>query len=93
MVTLQNVPLALVAPEQSFRHIMGLVARVLLDYAGESAARRRQLTQRDIAAITGTDWGTVHMTLESLQDEEAIRIDRNRIIINMALLQKAAGSD
>jgi len=74
-----------------FGHVRGLVAKVLLEYARESTAGRRQLTQRDIAAMAGTDWHTVHWSLRSLQDEGAIRIERHNMFINMELLQKAAG--
>ena len=41
--------------------------------------------------IAGTDWETVHLTLRSLRDEGAIRIERHRLIINKEMLQKAAG--
>jgi DNA-binding Lrp family transcriptional regulator len=70
---------------------MALVAKVLLDYAEYSITERRQLTQRDIAVLVGTDWETVHSSLKSLQEEGTIRIERHRIIINKESLQKVAG--
>ncbi len=40
---------------------------------------------------SGTDWDTVHLTLQSMQDEGAIRIEGHRLIINKGLLQKVVG--
>jgi hypothetical protein len=68
-----------------------LVARVLLEHAGDGTTERRWLTQRDIATITDTSWEMVHLSLKSLQDEGAIRIERHRLIINRDSLQKVAG--
>jgi len=80
------------AQEHSFIHIRGLVARVLLDRAGDVTNGQHRVAQRDIAATLGTDWGMVHMSLKSMQDEGAIRIERHRLIINKELLQKMAGA-
>ncbi len=63
---------------------------MLLDHAGDGTSGRPRVVQRDIAAAVGTDWGTVHMSLKSMQDAGAIRIDRHRLIINKKLLQKVA---
>ncbi len=87
---LQDVPTTLLAQDQAISRVRGLVAKVLLDYAGDSTTGRRQLTQRDIAVLIDTDWETVHASLESLQEEGAIRIERHRIIINKELLLKMA---
>ena len=87
---LQDVSTTLLAQDRSFSHVRRLVAKVLLEYAGDNTTERRQLTQRDIAVLVGTDWETVHSSLKSLQEEGTIRIERHRIIINKELLQKAA---
>lgn len=84
---LKNKPIALLAQDQSFNRVKGLVAKVLLETATNSKPRRRCLAQRDIARITGTGWGIVHMSLKSLQDEGVIRIERNRLIINKDLIK------
>lgn len=84
--------MTLPAQDRSFCHVRGLVAKVLLEHAGDSTPERRQLTQRDIAILVGTDWETVHASLKSLQEEGAIRIERQRIIVKKELLQKAAGA-
>jgi DNA-binding MarR family transcriptional regulator len=85
---LRDLPMASLAEYQSFVHARGLVAKVLLEYAGEITTGQHQLAQRDIAVLADTDWGTVHMSLRSLQDEGAISIERHRIIINKEMLQK-----
>lgn len=86
-----NVPMTLPVPDQTLGHVKKLVARVLLEHAGDSTPGRPQLTQRDIAALVGTDWERVHMSLKSLQDEGAIRIEHHRLIVKKELLQKIAG--
>jgi DNA-binding MarR family transcriptional regulator len=75
-------------PNYSLVHAKGMVAKVLLEHTGNTTGRR-QLAQRDIATLTGTDWETVHKSLKSLQDEGAIRIERHRIFINKDLLRQA----
>ena len=88
---LRDVSMTLLEKEQTFGHIRGMVSKILLEYAGDSTTERRQLTQRDIAILVGTDWETVHASLKSLQEQGIIRIERHRITINKELLQKVAG--
>jgi DNA-binding MarR family transcriptional regulator len=78
--------------QRSFIHIRGNVAKMLLEHAGDgnNNGGRPRVAQRDIAATVGADWGMVHMSLKSMQEEGAIKIDHNRLIINKALLQKVA---
>ncbi len=80
--------------QRSFIDIRGRVAKVLLEHAGNGNdnGERPRVVQRDIAATVGADWGLVHMSLKSMQEEGAIKIDRHRLIINKALLQKVAGT-
>lgn len=70
--------------------VKNLVARALLESITNNPGNRSQLTQTAIAAQTGADWITVHKSLMSLQCEGAIRIERNRMMINREMLQKAA---
>jgi DNA-binding MarR family transcriptional regulator len=88
---LQDLTMTSASKRRSFTHIRGKVARVLLEHTGDGISGRPRVAQRDIAAAVGTDWGTVHMSLKSMQDAGAIRIDRHRLIINKQLLQKVAG--
>ena len=78
--------------QRSFIHIRGQVAKVLLEHAGDgnNTAGRPRIAQRDIAATVGADWGMVHMSLKSMQEEGAIKLDGHRLIINKALLEKVA---
>jgi DNA-binding MarR family transcriptional regulator len=80
----------LLEPDYALIQAKGLVAQALLDNIGNNTVARYQITQRDIAARIGSDWETVHMSLQSLQYEGAIRIERHRMIINKELLQKVA---
>jgi CRP-like cAMP-binding protein len=67
----------------SFRHVIGRVARILLQHTGdgESDADGPRLTQQDMAAMAGTAREVVGRSLKTLEDEGIIRLDRNRVII------------
>jgi hypothetical protein len=79
------------ADNLAFTQIRGAVAKILLQQVLNPSGERPRLAQRDIAAMTGTDWYTVHMSLKSIRDAGAIRMERNRIIINKESLQRLAG--
>jgi DNA-binding transcriptional regulator YhcF (GntR family) len=85
-----DIPVILEEQARASSNAIRLVARILLDHAGNSTTEQRRLSQRDIAVLTGANWQTVHMSLKSLQDEGAIRIERHRMILNKVLLQKVA---
>ena len=89
MKSLYAIPSASLRDEQSLGRVKGMVARVLLEGAGDGTNGRGRLAQRDIAAITGTSWEMVHISLQSLQEDGAIRIERHRMIINKKLLEEA----
>ena len=82
----------MVIADKHFNRIRGQVAQVLLDHAGGSSNQPNRLTHRDIATMLNTDWDKIHLSLKSLHEEGAIKIDRHRIIIEPELLQKAAGA-
>ena len=65
----------------SFRHVIGRVARILLEYAADGASPGPRLTQRDMAAIAGTAREVVSRSLKTLEEDGLIKIDRHRIII------------
>jgi CRP/FNR family transcriptional regulator len=65
----------------SFRHVVGRVARILLENAGNGKAPRQQLTQQDMAAMAGTAREVVSRALKTLEAQGGIRIDRRRIVI------------
>jgi hypothetical protein len=91
VTVLEGEYMTLAAGNLEFNQIRGVVAKVLLDHAVGGSGERPRLAQRDIAAMAGTDWYTVHMSLRSIRDEGAIKIERNRIIVNKESLQRLAG--
>lgn len=64
----------------SFRHVIGRVARILLEYS-DGAAPGARLTQQDMAAMAGTAREVVGRSLKSLEQEGVIKFDRHRIVI------------
>jgi CRP/FNR family transcriptional regulator len=73
----------------SFKHVIGRVARILLEHAGDDQAPGPQLTQRDMAAMAGTAREVVSRSLKALEEEGVIRMERHRImIINKDALKK-----
>lgn len=76
----------------SFRHVSGRVAKILLEYAGDQAGEKPRLTQQEIAAIIGTAREMVGRSLKNLEEEGAIKMERNRIVItNREMLRDIAG--
>lgn len=65
----------------SFRQVIGRIARLLLDYAGDGTGPRPKLTQQEMAAAVGTAREVVGRSLKTLHEEGAIRMERNRIVI------------
>jgi len=65
----------------SFRRVIGRVARILLEHAGDGTGPRPQLTQQEMAAMAGTVREVVARSLKALEEEGAIRLDRHRIVI------------
>jgi CRP/FNR family transcriptional regulator len=65
----------------SFRHVIGRVARILLEYTADGASPGPRLTQRDMAAMAGTVREVVSRSLKTLEEGGLIKIDRHRIII------------
>lgn len=64
------------------------VAGALLEQAGNPG--RARLTVRDMVAASGTDWESIRLSLRTLQEEGAIRLERHRIFIHADLLRAAA---
>jgi CRP/FNR family cyclic AMP-dependent transcriptional regulator len=65
----------------SFRPVVGRVAKVLLEYAGDGTSPSQQLTQQEMAAMVGTAREVVSRSLKALQSEGVIKIDRHRIVV------------
>lgn len=65
----------------SFRHVIGRVARILLEHAGDGTSPKPRLTQQEMAALAGTVREVVARSLKDLEEEGAIRLERHRIRI------------
>ncbi|MFC1928544.1 Crp/Fnr family transcriptional regulator [Chloroflexota bacterium] len=65
----------------SFRHVIGRVAKILLENAGDGADLKPRLTQQEMAAMAGTAREVVGRSLKTLEDKETIRFDRHHIVI------------
>jgi len=65
----------------SFRRVIGRVARILLEHAGDGASPGPRLTQQEMAAMAGTAREVVGRSLKALEEEGMIRLNRQRIVI------------
>jgi len=65
----------------SFKHVIGRVAKILLEHIGGEMGSGPRLTQQEMAAMAGTAREVVGRSLKALEEEGAIKLDRHRIII------------
>jgi CRP-like cAMP-binding protein len=65
----------------SFKHVIGRIAKILLQYAGSGTETGQRLTQQEMAAMAGTVREVVGRSLKALEEEGAIKLDHHRIII------------
>ena len=65
----------------SFRRVIGRVARILLEHAGDGASSGPRLNQQEMAAMDGTAREVVGRSLKTLEEEGKIRLERHRIVI------------
>jgi len=65
----------------SFRHVIGRVAKILLEQAGDGTGSKPRLTQQEMAAMAGTAREVVGRSLKALEEGGAIRLERHRIVI------------
>lgn len=84
--------LVLLVEDLSFKHVVGRVARILLERAGDGAGPRPRLTQQDMAAMAGTAREMIGRSLKTLEGGGAIRLERHRIVItDKEVLREIAG--
>jgi len=77
----------------SFKHVIGRIAKILLQYAGSGTETGQRLTQQEMAAMAGTVREVVGRSLKVLEEEGAIKLDHHRIIIaDRAALKKMVES-
>jgi len=65
----------------SFKHVIGRVAKILLEHTGDGSGPNPRLTQQEMAAMAGTAREVVSRSLKALVEEGTIRFDRHRIVI------------
>lgn len=65
----------------SFKHVIGRVARILLEHVGGEMDHGPRLTQQEMAAMAGTAREVVGRSLKALEEVGAIKLDRHRIVI------------
>jgi CRP/FNR family transcriptional regulator len=76
----------------SFKPVVSRVAKILLEQVADETGPRPRLTQQEMAALAGTAREMVGRSLKTLEESQAIRLDRHRIIItNKQVLQETAG--
>jgi len=77
----------------SFKHVIGRVAKILLENAGDGTGPRPRLTQQEMAAMAGTAREVVARSLKALEEEGVIRLERHRIAItDREALKEMAGA-
>jgi len=65
----------------SFRHVIGRVAKILLEHVGDGVRPGPRLTHQEMAAMAGSSREVVGRSLKALEEEGAITLDRHRIVI------------
>jgi len=65
----------------SFKHVIGRVAKILLEYIKDESVAKPRLTQQDMAAMAGTAREVIGRSLKSLEDEGLIRLERQRVVL------------
>ena len=70
-----------IVADLSFKHVIGRVAKILLENAGNGTGAKPRLTQQEMASMAGTNRQVVGRALKVLEEEGAIRLERHRIVI------------
>jgi CRP-like cAMP-binding protein len=65
----------------SFKHVIGRVAKILLEHTSDGTSPGQRLTQQEMAAMAGTAREVVARSLKTLEERGIIRLERQRIII------------
>ena len=65
----------------SFRHVIGRVAKILLEYAGTDADDGPRLTQQEMAAMAGSAREVVGRSLKTLEEDGLIQLNRHKVTI------------
>ncbi|MDP2920730.1 MAG: Crp/Fnr family transcriptional regulator [Dehalococcoidia bacterium] len=65
----------------SFKHVIGRVAKILLENAADGDVPGHRLTQQEMAAMAGTAREVVARSLKTLEERGLIRLNRHRIVV------------
>jgi len=65
----------------SFKHVIGRVAKILLEHASDGSGPNPRLTQQEMAAMAGTAREVVARSLKALEEEGVVRLERHRVVI------------
>ena len=65
----------------SFKHVVGRVAKILLNNASDGANPGLRLTQQEMAALAGSAREVIGRSLKALEEDGIIRLERHRIVI------------
>jgi CRP/FNR family transcriptional regulator len=65
----------------SFRHVIGRVAKILLEYAGADSIDTPRLTQQEMAAMAGSAREVVGRSLKALEEDGLIKLNRHKVTI------------
>ncbi len=65
----------------SFRHVIGRVAKILLEYASSESGTGPRLTQQEMAAMAGSAREVVGRSLKALEEEGLIKLNRQKVTI------------
>jgi CRP/FNR family transcriptional regulator len=74
-------PLLKTCPSGMLLHVIGRVAKILLEHAGDGARPGQRLTQQEMAAIAGTAREVVGRSLKTLEERGIIKLERHRIVV------------
>jgi CRP-like cAMP-binding protein len=76
----------------SFKPVVARVAKILVEYLGNTAVPSQRLTQQDMAAIAGTARELIGRSLKKLERNGFIKFDRHQIVIkDIEALKNIAG--
>lgn len=65
----------------SFKHVIGRVAKILIENTSDGTGHGHRLTQQEMAAMAGTAREVVARSLKTLEERGLIRLERQRIVI------------
>ncbi|HEX9896704.1 MAG TPA: Crp/Fnr family transcriptional regulator [Dehalococcoidales bacterium] len=66
----------------SFKHVIGRVAKILLEHTSDGGSHGQRLTQQEMAAMAGTAREVVARSLKAMEERGLIRLERHRIVVS-----------